>query len=169
MKIKNIVAILFTVLFAAACSDQQDFGNPLAGIPKEPGPKKIQTSAKMQSNSFDILVTEMLKTSPRFEQLTKGYYSHLTENIGISYGIIMEGSPHQEMDKSLKISRSYVFSVYRSSEFGKLNIGYFTFNPRNKQLYEYDVNKRQLNEIEFDRDLLLKYEALLITNAEFVN
>ncbi len=169
MKTNRITEMVFALVVVSACSHQQDlnviFQEPEL-IAEMPHQQKNATSGQHEVNSYEYIVAEILTTSPRFRQLTKGLYRKTlseSENLDLHFGINMEGSPNQRKDMTWNISRSYDFSVYSISAHGKLNIGYFTFNPKNKLLYEYDKAKSQLNAIAFDRDLLLKFETLLRT------
>ena len=174
MKTFRILAILFTVLFAIACDDQQeqDLNVIIANIEtttEKPNLKKINKAGQNEVYSDEYIVTQILTTSPRFRQLTKGLYRKTTiETEGLSFGIILEGSPNKKQKTTRNFSRNYDFTVYQLSPVGKINTGYFSFDPKNKQLYEYDAAKSQLNAIEFDRNLLVKYETLLGTGEDLV-
>jgi hypothetical protein len=174
MKTNRVLAILFTVVFAIACDDQpeQDLNVIIANIEitgEKPNLKKIIKAPQNEVFSDEYAVTQILTTSPRFRQLTKGLYSKTSiETEGLSYGIILAGSPNKKQNTTRSFSRNYDFTVYQLSPDGKLNTGYFSFDPKNKQLYEYDATKNQLNAIEFDRNLLVKYEILLSTGEDLV-
>jgi len=122
--------------------------------------KKLVKSVQKEFNPCENIVAEILTTSPRYKQLTKGLYEAIVKNGGLSFGISLEGSPNPRQDKAWSYSKTYDFTVYEMYTDRQLNTARFTFNPNNKQLYEYDAVHDRLIPIEFDRNLLLKYEAL---------
>jgi len=165
MKTNRVLAILLTVGFAIACDDQQeqDLNVIIANIEITGEKSNLKKNIKAGQNevySEEYAVTQILTTSPRFRQLTKGLYNNTsTEQKGLSYGIILEGSPNKKQNTTRSFSRNYDFTVYQLSPVGKLNAGYFSFDPKNKQLYEFNASKGQLNAIEFDRNLLIKLSS----------
>ena len=123
-------------------------------------PQSKEKAERKELNPCEDLVKEILTTSPRDKQLTKGLNKAVVKNGGLSFGITLEGSPNPTQDKAWSYSKTYDFTVYEMYTDRQLNIARFSFNPKNKQLYEYDEVHDQLKPIEFDRKLLLKYEAL---------
>jgi len=178
MQTIRITAIVFSMLVTFACNTQQSkkAKGDASATKKLTSEKSIikiidKTDEKSIIKNIDKtelkelkpcenLVKEILTTSPRYRQLTKGLYEAVLKNGGQSFGISLEGSPNPGQDKAWSYSKTYDFTVYEMYTDRQLNIAHFTFNPNNKQLYEYDAVHDQLKTIEFDRDLLLKFDAL---------
>jgi len=106
------------------------------------------------------VVMEILETSPTFLKETKGLDEAIVKNGGTSFGITIEGSPNPQNDGALDYSKTYDFNLHETYSDHMPVIARFTFNPTDKQLYEYDVAEDKLNPIEFNRDLLLKFNEL---------
>ncbi len=166
MKTIRITVIVFSILAAFACNNQQskkveDDASAVNKLPSEKSNiKKIDKTEQKEFKPCENLVTEILTTSPRYRQLTKGLYKAVVKNGGLNFGISLEGSPNPKQDKAWSYSKTYDFTVYEMYPDRQLNTARFSFNPNNKQLYEYDAAHDQLKPIEFDRNLLLKYETL---------
>jgi len=110
-----------------------------------------------EKSSIDI-VMEILTSSPTYINKTKGLYEAIIKNGGTSYGITVEGSPHPKKDKAVDFSETYDFNLHETYTDHMPVIARFTFNPSEKQLYEYDPADDSLKPIEFDRKLLEKYK-----------
>jgi len=108
----------------------------------------------------ELIATEILTTSPRYIIITKGLTEAVVKNGGLSFGIYLEGSPNPSQNKAWSYSENYEFTLYEMYPDRKLTTARFTFNPNKKLLYEYDAVKDQFIPIEFDRNLIVKYEAL---------
>ena len=107
-------------------------------------------------NPCESMAREILLTSPRYKELTKGLNKRILENGGSSFGINLEGSPLPSREKKQVYSKSYDFTLYEMYPDRQLNTSRFSFNPDNNQLYEYDVVNGQFKVIAFDRNLLTK-------------
>ena len=116
----------------------------LLQIPKKP----IQTRLKV--------VKSILKTSVRYSQITKGLNRAVIENGGQGFGICLERSPNPKKDGAMGFSKTYDFVVYEMYPERQLNIAWFSFNPRNNKLYEYDPILDHQKQIVFDKNLLEK-------------
>ena len=114
----------------------------LLQIPKKP----IQTRLKV--------VKSILKTSVRYSQITKGLNRAVIENGGQGFGICLERSPNPKKDGAMGLSKTYDFVVYEMYPERQLNIAWFSFNPRNNKLYEYDPILDHQKQIAFDKNLL---------------
>jgi hypothetical protein len=162
----RITVIVFSILAAFACNNQQskqaeDNASAVRKLPSEkPIIKKPDKTEQKELKPCEYLVTEIVTTSPRYKQLTKGLYKAVVKNGGLSFGISLEGSPNPRQDKAWSYSKTYDFTVYETYSDRQLNTARFSFNPNNKQLYEYDAANDQLKPIAFDKNLLLKYDAL---------
>ena len=154
------------MLAAFACNNQQskeaeDVASAVRKtISEKPVIKKTDKTGQKELNPCEGLVTEILTTSPRYRQLTKDLNEAVVKNGGLSFGFSLEGSPDPGRDKAWIYSKTYDFTIYESYSDRQLNTARFSFNPNNKQLYEYDAVRDELKPIEFDKNLLLKYEAL---------
>lgn len=166
MKTFRIAVILFFVLAAFACSNQQSKNKEgaVSKVKKQPSEnsliKKIDKIEEKELKPCEDIVTEILITSPRYMQLTKGLNKAVVKNGGQFFEVNLERSPNPNQDKLWSYSRTYDFTVYEMYIERKLNIARFSFDPNDKQLYEYDAIMDQITPIEFDRNLLLKYEVL---------
>jgi len=154
------------ILTAFACNDRQSKkakDNPYEVTKPTSGKaliRKIDKAEQKVLKPCDSIVTEIVTTSPRYKKLTKGLYKAVVKNEGISFGISLDGSPNARKDNSLSYSKTYDFTLFEMYTDRKLNTARFSFNPNNKKLYEYDPVHNQLKSIKFDRNLLLKYNAL---------
>ena len=166
MKAIRIAVIAFSVMAAFACNNQQskkaevDSTAVRKPISEKPIIKKLNKTEQKDLKSREYIVKEILTTSPRYKQITKGLHKAVVKNGGLSFGIGLEGSPNPRQDKAWSYSETYDFTLYEMYTDRKLNIARFSFNPNNKQLYEYDEAHDQLKPIAFDRSLLLKYNIL---------
>ena len=106
------------------------------------------------------VVMEILTTSPTFLKETKGLDEAIVKNGGTSFGITIEGSPNPKSDDALDYSKTYDFNIHENYSDHMPVIARFTFNPADRQLYEYDIAEDKLNPIDFDRNLLLKFNEL---------
>jgi len=173
MKIIKISFIVFFLFTFFACNNQQS-KSPGTNIPEtrktinnksdnsneEIIVKKLNNKEVEELVPREYLVTEMLITSPRYKQLTKGLDKAVIKNGGQTFGVTLEGSPNPIQDKANSYSITYDYTVYEIYSDRHLSTGRFSFNPNNKQLYEYDVVNDKFKPIDFDKKLLLKYEAL---------
>jgi hypothetical protein len=165
MKTISTTVFVFSILTAFACNRQQTKKSEVdtTAVSKPTFEKSIiKKTNKTELKDFrpcKYLVTEILTTSPRYKQLTKGLGKAVVKNGGLSFGISLEGSPNPVQDKAGSYSKTYDFTLYEMYTDRKLNTARFSFNPNNKLLYEYDAVLDQLKPIEFDKSLLVKYEA----------
>jgi hypothetical protein len=165
MKTIRITVIVFSILAAFTCHNQQSKkaevdASAVRKLKSEKSIiKKIDKTEQKELEPCEYLVKEILTTSPRYRQLTKGLYKAVVKNGGLSFGISLEGSPNPKQDKAWSYSKTYDFTVYEMYTDRALNTARFSFNPNNKQLYEYDEAHNKLKPIEFDTNLLLKYEV----------
>jgi len=166
MKTIRISVLLFSILLAFACNNKQsDKTKEDESVVKKllTGKSIFKKQEKAELNKYkscESIVKEILTTSPRYCQLTKGLNKAVVKNGGQSFGITLEGSPNPLHDKAWGYSETYDFTIYENYMDRQLKTARFSFNPNNKQLYEYDAVNDQLKPIKFDRKLLLKYEAL---------
>jgi hypothetical protein len=166
MKTIRITVIVFSLLAVFACKNQQskkaevDSSTLRKPASEKSISKKMNKVDQNELTSCDSIVTVILTTSPRYKKFTKGLYKAVIKNGGLSFGIRLEGSPNPKQEKSWSYSNTYDFTLYEMYTDRKLNTARFSFNPNNKQLYEYDEVHDQFKPIEFDRNLLLKYDTL---------
>lgn len=121
---------------------------------------KVDIKEKRELKTCIDIVMEILRTSPVFLKRTKGLKEAIVKNGGTSYGIIIEGSPNPKNDNSFKYSQTYDFNLYEDYPDRIVTIDRFSFNPIQRQLYEYDIVEDKLNPIDFDRNLLLKFNEI---------
>jgi len=121
---------------------------------------KVDTKEKRELNTCIDIAMEILTTSPVYLKKTKGLYEAVVKNGGTSFGITIEGSPNPKSDEAMDFSNTYDFSLHESYPDHNATIGHFSFNPTERQLYEYDVAEDKSNPIDFDRNLLLKFNEI---------
>ena len=161
-----VVLIVFIILAVFACNNKQSkkVENEVLKVKKPTTEKSIagktDKTGYIVLKSYDSLVTEILTTSPRYKQLTKGLNKAVVKNGGQFFEFNLERSPNPNQYKLWSYSRTYDFLVYEMYTDRQLNIARFSFDPDNKQLYEYDAVMDQQIPIVFDRSLLSKFEAL---------
>jgi hypothetical protein len=166
MKTLAIVLIIFLVLAAFSCKNkhkkkaEKDISLIEKLSSKKAITKKIDKTEFSEAKECECLVKEILTTSPRYKQLTKGLNNAVIANGGQFYGISLEGSPNPDGNKQRDYSPTYDYTVYEMYTDRQLNIARFSFNPNNSKLYEYDEVHDQFNPIEFDKKLELQFEVL---------
>ena len=106
------------------------------------------------------VVMEILMTSPTFLEETRGLEEAIAKNGGESFEITIEGSPNPQSDGALDYSKTYDFNLHETYSDHMPVIARFTFDPMNKQLYEYDIAEDKLIPISFNRNLLFKLDDL---------
>ena len=126
-------------------------------LPKNPSPTDTEKEA---SNNCINTVMEILTTSPTYLKKTKGLKEAVVKNGGKSIGITIEGSPNPKTDGAMAFSATYDFSLHETYADHMPVIARFTFDPTDKQLYEYDVVQDTLTPINFDKSLLWKVKEL---------
>ncbi|MFO7658712.1 MAG: hypothetical protein R6W78_16755 [Bacteroidales bacterium] len=165
-KINLISFILFSMLTVFACNTQsgKNQADDTTEVDNLPSDKIImQHKDETGENDFEAcedLVKEILTTSQRYIELTKGLEKRILKNGGLSYGLSLERSPLPDKVKIGESSKTYDFTIFEVYVDRQLNTVRFSFNPDNKQLFEYDAVNDKLIPIEFDRMLLLKYDEL---------
>lgn len=160
MKTYRTAIAVFLILFAFACNNNQNKKNVMnpSDVEKTTSDdsnveNKNQTIQKKLQQSESI-VKEILITSPRYKELTKNLNELVIKNGGISFEIFMEKSPDQSRNDEYRYSETYDFTLYEIYPDRRLSTSRFSFNPNDKQLYEYDAANDLLKPIEFDRSLL---------------
>ena len=168
IKMKTIItlAIAALMIFMLACHARQNKhlnqNDSLVVNPaiEEPANKKEEKIPPHVSRiPPESLAKEILTTSARFKELTKGLYLAVVKNGGLSYGVTLEGSPEPKKDKAWTYSKTFDFTVFELYPNRQLNIARFSYNPDENQLYEYNAVKDKMEPIAFDRNLLLEWES----------
>jgi hypothetical protein len=157
MKIKILAIVTCTVFSALACSKEKGRLSDDYATIFNTNPNK---NAGIEFKNCRNVVMDILKTSPRYIQLTKTLNEEVIKNGGTSFGVSLESSPNPSQDNTCCYSKTYDFSVYEMYKNRQLNTTRFSFDPNNNKLYEYDAVLDKLVEIEFDKNLLNKYEAI---------
>lgn len=106
------------------------------------------------------IALEILKTSPWFLQMTKGYNEGIIRNGGTSYGILIEASPNPKIDNALRHSNNYEFNLHECYQDRILVVARFVLKPDEKQLFYYDVVEDKLKPINANKSLLEKLKKL---------
>jgi hypothetical protein len=165
MRTPQITAILFLVLFVVGCNNSQTKkakeSDSLIAKPIDEKPTSIKKkiAEKESSTSCDSIVRELVLSSKRYKQLTKRLNKAVINNGGQSFKLSLEGSPNTHRSTSEIHSKTYDFTVYEVYPERQMNAAQFTFDPDNKQLYEYDPVIDTLIPIEFDKNLLVNFES----------
>ncbi|NJK96049.1 MAG: hypothetical protein HC830_02015 [Bacteroidetes bacterium] len=119
---------------------------------------KADTSLKgivKETNQFcGSLAIEILKSSDRYTELTAGLIEAVKKNGGNGVGVKLDKSPSPEKDKAFSYSTRYEMEVSENYPDRQVNIAHFVFDPKKKQLFEYNVVQDQMVEIDFDTGLL---------------
>ncbi|OFX26541.1 MAG: hypothetical protein A2041_13250 [Bacteroidetes bacterium GWA2_31_9b] len=167
MKQCRTAIALLLIFFAFACNNNQNKENAMnpSDVKKtttdDSNVENKDQTIKKGSLQPESIVKEILTTSPRYTELTNGLNERIINNGGLSFEILMEKSPDQSQINEYSYSETYDFTLYEMYPDRRLSIARFSFNPNNKKLYEFDAANDQLKPIEFDKNLLLKYEALI--------
>lgn len=103
------------------------------------------------------IVREILTTSPAYLEETEGLAEAVVKNGGTGLMIEVEGSPNPESDYALGFSNTYDFCLRENYPDHAPAIARFTFNPTDRQLYKFDDLGDELIPIEFNRNLLSKF------------
>jgi len=127
----------------------------------KPNSKKVKLK-----KSCGLIVKEILITSERYKQITKGLNQAIVRNGGESFGVSLEKSPNPKHDKAWEFANTYEFVIYEKYSDRQLNTFRFSFNPKTKKLYEYDPISDKLKPIAFDKKLLKQYDSVLKSNRE---
>lgn len=122
--------------------------------------KQFSNKEIKELNTCIDVVMEILTTSPVYINRTKGLYEAIVKNGGTSFGIMVEGSPNPSTDKAMGYSETYDFSLHETYSDRMVTIARFTFDPVDRQLYEYDILEDDLIPVDFDRNLLLKFNEI---------
>ncbi|MBI9069200.1 MAG: hypothetical protein JEZ09_18025 [Salinivirgaceae bacterium] len=163
MKLIKLAALLYLIIAVYSCHNKknkkEDSVNSEVIHQTTDTVLRKETEEKLQA--IELLVKEILTTSPRYIKLTKGLQDKVVKNGGLYFGVFMERGPQGIKQKKDSYSKTYDFTLYEMYEERQLNNSSFSFNPENKQLFEYDILKDSLVPIEFDQTLLLKYDSLI--------
>lgn len=166
MKLIKPTILLCLLLSLYSCHNQkskkEDPVNSDVSIETSENPilKGIEQNLQENLQPIELVVKEILTTSPRYIELTKGIQERLVKNGGLYFGVYLERSPERIKETEDRYSRTYNFTIYEMYEERKLNTARFTFNPNNHQLYEYDMVNDSMLPIGFDKTLILKYDSL---------
>lgn len=111
---------------------------------------------KQKEVCIDV-VMEILTTSPAYLEETEGLEKAVVKNGGTGLMVEVEGSPNPESDYALGFSNTYDFCLRESYSDHAPVVTRFTFNPTDRQLYKFDHFEDELIPIEFNRNLLSKF------------
>lgn len=106
------------------------------------------------------LVKSILISSPRYKQITLGLTDSIIKNGGDTFGISLQGSPFPLADQAWGYSKNYDLTIYELYPERRLGRAYFVFDPKAEKLYEIDMATQHPVSIDFNRDLLLKFDSM---------
>jgi hypothetical protein len=112
-----------------------------------------KSNEKQINNCLDV-VMKIVTTSPLYLKKTKGLNDAVVKNGGTGFGLMLEASPDPETDGASEFSETYDINLHESYPDRMVVIARFTFNPKEKQLYEYDEIEDKYTPIEFDKELM---------------
>ncbi|BAX81231.1 hypothetical protein [Labilibaculum antarcticum] len=162
MKLIKLIALLYLSIAVYSCHNKnikkEDSVN--YEIRNQTIDKSLSKETEENLQAIELAVKEILTTSPRYIKLTKGLQKKVVKNGGLYFGVFLQKSPQGGKQKESNYSKTYDFRIYEMYEDRQLNTSRFSFNPENKQLFEYDIANDSLMPIEFDRTLLVKYDSL---------
>jgi hypothetical protein len=175
VKIINFTIIIIGLLVVVSCNNEpkkvmpnnvkEEVNAPILKDTSIEIDKPIQNKIKI-IRSCESIAKEILITSVRYKQITKGLNEAIVKNGGQSYGVSLEKSPNPTKDKAWSYSKTYEFLIYEKYRDRQLNSFRFSFNPKTKQLYEYDPISDSLKPIAFDKKLLKQYDSALKQNKK---
>jgi hypothetical protein len=154
---KPILYLLFFLFFFTALNCAPSKTNETAV--DSTASEKNDPEEKHELKTCLDVVTEIMETSPTYQKKITAERVQAIEKNGGTLGMEVEGSPHPE-DQPVSPSETYDFKMYESYEDHTVVIERFTFDPSKKQLFLYDVVENQLNPIDFNKELLLKFDEL---------
>jgi len=116
---------------------------------------KDQPETDKTTSPCHLIIYQILTTSTRYQNLTKGLAERVIANGGTSYGLLYEGSPNPAIDSAMEYSRTYDYSLHESYPDRQPVIARFSFDRKKRQLFEYDTAQDSLIAIAFNKKLLL--------------
>lgn len=167
-KLRKFIILLYLSIAMCACNnDNSKKKDRVAEVGKQAVEKPISKEPEyyeQEPDAIESLVTTILKTSPRYLQLTKGLQKRLVENGGLYFDVYLEKSPERSEGMKGIYSETYDFTLFEMYEERQLNTSRFSFNPERKQLFEYDIATDSFVAIAFDTTLLFTYDSLKNSN-----
>jgi hypothetical protein len=164
----RIVLIGFSILLLFACNNEsgKKEKSNVTDYKTERLVNKIESKTKaLEQNKtaqIESVLTVILTTSPRYKQLTERLYKSIVNNGGTSFGVRLESCPNPSPNNDWSFSKTYDFVVFEEYPDRRLNTLRFTFNPSDRNLYEYDAMNDKLKSIEFNRNLLKMYDSISV-------
>lgn len=162
MKSKILFLALIIILFSCQKNEKTKATEPV--ITKK---VVVKNSAKSEATEKTVdsitcvdVVLEILTTAPSYVEGTKGLYEAVVKNGGTSFGITVEGSPNPKIDKAWSYSETYDLNLHETYPDRMPTISRYTFDPAKKQLFEYNTANDSLIPIDFNKDLLLKFDKI---------
>jgi hypothetical protein len=142
---------LFTVLLVACNSQPSKQMSDTTNYDST----NVKKSESVERTGFcNQFAEEILKSSPRYKNLTDGLLQAVRQNGGTSVSIVIEKSPDTTNNKSYEYSANYEMRLAENYPDRQVSIARFVFDPASKELYEYDVIADTLNSIPFEAKLL---------------
>ncbi|AWK03533.1 hypothetical protein HYN56_04565 [Flavobacterium crocinum] len=162
MKNKLPLLILIITLFSCNKNEKAKVAEPVVNkeITVKDSSKSEQTEKPADSITCVDVVLEILTTAPSYIEGTKGLYEAVVKNGGTSIGITVEGSPNPKIDKSWSYSETYDLSLHETYPDRMPTIARYVFDPSKRELFEYNTANDSLIAIDFNKDLLLKFDKI---------
>lgn len=112
-------------------------------------------------DNCENLALNILTSSSSYTAITSNLYDKVVANKGLGYGAMLQGNPYSDITYNANGDNvqtlSYDFSIHESYEERNLNIAWYSFNPFNNKLYEYDAFSDEFIPVDFDKNLIAKY------------
>ena len=153
--------VLAGLLFTVSCTEQPKkdklHNDTLTKVTVVSPPKtsKLDTVSTVSTKTCSQIAYLILTTSPRYQSLTNGLKERIIKNGGTSFYISYEGSPYSKIDSAENYSKTYDYSIHENYPDHAPLIASFTFDPVQKQLFEYNVAQDSLMPAAFDKTLLV--------------
>ncbi len=179
MKNIKLLLIVFSVFLLNSCNKKERVNNMSTKIEKKDSANfqfntqdsanqndsinndKPESSTKKEDDISSIdVVFEILESSQSYKEKTNGLHEAIKKNGGTSFGITVEGSPNPEKDNAMKYSENYDLALHETYPDRNVTIKRYTFDPKKRQLFLYDVVEDDLKPINFDKKLLVKFDKV---------
>ncbi len=121
--------------------------------------EETYSSKKHKLNTCLDVVTEILQTSPTYQNKITDERVAAIEKNGGSFAMELEGSPNPD-DSPSSTSETYDFKIFESYEDHSAVIERFKFDPASKQLFLYDPVENESNPIDFNKELLQPFDEV---------
>lgn len=160
IKLQIIVLVMLSACTLQTAKNKVKTAEESAMIDSLSFPKALEMTIIDGDKSMVNMVKSILVSSPRYKQITLGLTDSIIKNGGDSFGISLQGSPYPKIDQAWGYSKNYDLTIYELYPERRLPRAYFMFDPKTEKLYEIDLTTQTPVSIDFNRDLLLKFDSL---------